>query len=270
MKQFKLFLTLLIIAAMSVSCEKEDNQKNNDAVLPTKMIKTDAEGKKATSLFEYDGTKIKKITETSDLGTTVFTYTYTGDNITKIVEQNEDGIVKSQSFIYVDDKLMMWTENYDTDSETCFACEISVTIDYNTDGSQTIKYYAGKDKEVRNIVIVTHANNSAINAAQTFRSSNGPSNAFIYGLLSTSWSNPFQNILGWTRLELLDPLLYSKKNLSDYSLDFESASSAIYRLSYTRGGSNDPARGFPYPTETIATDLRTEKIVYKIEYHYNK
>ena len=75
------------MGAMAVSCKKEDN--NADAILLTKIIATEGEGK-TTSLYEYDGRKLKTITKTMEYGnesiTTVYTYTYTGDDITKIAK----------------------------------------------------------------------------------------------------------------------------------------------------------------------------------------
>lgn len=282
MRQLKLFLILFAIGASLASCKKEDNEsnknnKNNVAVLPTKIIKTDVEGQKTTRLYEYDGTKIKKITETSNKGSTVFSYTYTGDNISKIVEQNEDGMVKNLSFIYADDKLMMWSENYDTDSETCFACEISVIIDYNTDGSQTVKYYIGKDligkdtkwNEVK--VINEPASNKLIEASARDAT-------FHVFTFDGNIPNPHKNITGWTKLERLNPVMHAEVNVKEY------IHSRSVNINNVINGWNAQFLYRPdsFPTEAEIYDIgkrvvapalqkiNSNPLIYKEQYFYNK
>ncbi|MBL1411053.1 hypothetical protein [Sphingobacterium faecale] len=249
MKQIKLFLTLILIGAMTVSCEKDDDDSTNtDAILVTKIITTDVEGKKTSSLYEYDGTKIKKITETSDLGTTVFNYTYTGNEITKIAESNEDGIVKSQSFIYVDGKLRMWAENYETDSETCFACEITATVEYNTDGSQTVKYREGEVLK-KQVEIKYNALDNSI--TQLDLDGTGD---FI--TLEIGKANPHKNIIGWNKLLRIDPYVYAEENVNGYMKYINDEHVSGGHIKYKYNSNN-------FPT-SCTSDL------YDKEYFYNK
>ena len=248
MKQLKLFLALLIIGAMAVSCKKEEEQtKNTDAQLVTKIITTYEKGQKTTREYEYNGTKIKKITE----GNTVFTYTYTGDNITKIVESNERGVVKSQSFVYTDGKLVMWAENLESDSETCFFCETVATIDYNADGSQTVKYYEDhKNNVLGKQVEITKIPNPGNKTIDIYKSN--PNEEFT---ISTRLDNPHKNITGWTKLEILDPLMYSEHSVIKYIYGYS------FPINY------DTYSGFP--REMTLYYSVGEKEIYKKEYFYN-
>lgn len=216
MKQIKFFLGLLLIGVLAVSCKKEEiapDEANMVPVLVTKIITTDADGQKLTSLYEYDGQKIKKITETSDAGTTVYTYTYTGNDISKIVESVDGVVVKSQSFLHAAGKLLMWSENYETDSESCFYCETVATVDYNEDGSQTVKYYENyntPDAILKKTVNVTYDANFH---ELTELDQNGNGNLFVY---EKGKSNPHKNIIGWKYLLRIDPYLYSEENVSGF------------------------------------------------------
>lgn len=271
MKHLKLFLSLIIISVTFISCEKENEKEEEIAnvVLPIKIIKTGPEGEKTTSILEYTGSKIKKITETSDLGSTVFTFTYTGENITKIVESNKNGIVKSQSFLFGGeklDKLLMWSENYETDSEACFYCETVASIEYNADGNQTIKYRYGKNEEVINEVKVTYQDNKLL----IMTDKKGITKGFRYDAYENLWFNPFGNIMGWNRLELVDPLKYSKKNISAFANEDIQKSEGYNVVYYKGGSSNLPNLNSTYPDEVRYSTILTNISHAKIEYFYNK
>lgn len=247
------------MGAMAVSCQKEDN--NADAILVTKIITTDTIKGETTSLYEYDGRKIKTITETSDFGTTVFTYTYTGDDISKIVQSNEDGIVKSQSFIHAGGKLLMWSENFETDSDSCFFCETVATVDYNEDGSQTVKYYENYNTPDR--TLKKTVNVSILNFTQwteiTELDLDGNKSVFTY---KNGKANPHKNIIGWNYLVRIDPYLYAEGNIDGFIrfIDNEEwASGGHIRYKYN---SND----FPMSCTTHPDNLYQ----YSKEYFYNK
>jgi len=262
MKQLKLFLTLLIIVAMAVSCKKDEKNDKADAILVTKIITTDADGQKTTALYEYSGTKIKTITETSDEGTTVYTYTYTGDDISKIVQRNEDGLVKSQSFVHAGGKLLIWTENSETDADVCTDCETLVTamVSYNTDGSQTVKYYVKGSDVVQKQVKVTQTSNPNLTNTIYEVGSDGLTKLFIN---STYYiDNPHKNITGWTKLQRLNPLQYSAFNPVAY-LETNGSTEDGFLVEY------DILSGFP-SVETARSVANNNIVVYKKEYFYNK
>lgn len=222
MKQIKLILGLLFIVVLAGSCKKEEITPVEDAALPvlvTKIITTNVDGQKTTRLYAYDGQKIKNITETSDAGTTIFTYTYTGSDISKIVETVDGVVVKSQSFIHAAGKLLMWSENYETDSESCFYCETVATVDYNADGSQTVKYYDYYDTPDQILKKTIHVNviNSASIHELTGMDPDGNGQTILYG---KNKPNPHKNIIGWNYLKLIDPQLYAEEVVTGF-LDYE-------------------------------------------------
>lgn len=254
MKQIKLFLSLLLMGAMAVSCKKEDN--NADAILLTKIIATEGEGK-TTSLYEYDGRKLKTITKTMEYGnesiTTVYTYTYTGDDITKIVESNEDGMIKSQSFIHAGGKLLMWSENYDTNSDSCFYCETVVTVDYNADGSQTVKYYDNYNtpssflKKIFNITF----NNEGNEITELDSGGSG----FTY-MLEKGKSAPHKNILGWDKLMPVSTFEYAPETIKKIKKYIYNREFSTQSISYEYN-----SNGFPTSKEASSGYY---------EYFYNK
>ena len=240
MKQLKLFLALLIIGAMAVSCKKE-KVENTDAKLVTKIIETDENGLSTTRHYEYNGTKITKVKQTSDEGTTIFTYKYTGDNITKITESNERGIYKTMSFMYAGDKLISWAENYETDSEFNFHKENVVIRKDTTYGSMNVEalqhYNAGVLQSTRLVIIppslfqhIGRATGKAIentNISSSYQTYDSAKNLEIHFFFTRN-SNPHQNITGWTKLELVNPALYGKTCIAHYQNSSENANYNFY------------------------------------------
>lgn len=265
MKQIKLFSILLLITAMAISCKKDDDPINTDVLLVTKIITTDVEGQKITALYEYKGTKIEKITETSDWGTTVYTYTYTGDDISKIVQRNEDGLVKSQSFIHGGGKLLMWTENYETDADVCADCETLVTaiVSYNTDGSQTVKYYtAGSDVVQKQVEVTKSISNFSdiIMSNATVITEIGSDGSQKAVAISARIINPHQNITGWAQLERIDPSMYTAYKPVAYSGN----TGENYRATFGQVISG-------FPSEMTARDFaNSSNIRFTKEYSYNR
>lgn len=220
MKQIKLILGLLFIGVLAGSCKKEEITPDEDTTLPvlvTKIITTNVDGQKTTRLYAYDGQKIKNIKETSDAGTTIFTYTYTGNDISKIVETVDGIVVKSQSFIHAAGKLLMWSENYETDSESCFYCETVATVDYNADGSQTVKYYDYYNTPDQVLKKTIHVNESTSFHEFTVMDPDGNGQTIVYG---KNKPNPHKNIIGWNYLKIIDPHLYAEEVLIGF-LDYE-------------------------------------------------
>lgn len=219
MKQIKLILGLLFIGVLAVSCKKEEITPDEDTTLPvlvTKIITTHVDGQQITRLYAYDGKKIKSITETSDAGTTIFTYTYTGNDISKIVETVDGVVVKSQSFLHAAGKLLMWSENYETDSESCFYCETVATVDYNSDGSQTVKYYDNYDTPDQILKKTIHVNYNASSNELSIMDPDGNGQTIVYG---KNKLNPHKNIIGWNYLRLIDPHLYAEEVVTGF-LDY--------------------------------------------------
>lgn len=257
MKQLKLFLVLLIIGAIATSCEKEESVVNN-VKLVTKIIETDPDGLKKTRLYEYDGAKLKGVTETSSEGTTIYTYKYTGDNITKITESNARGIYKTMSFIYAGDKLSMWAENYETDSEFDFFAENVTVMEYAEEGGEIhlAKKYRG----------------NALQETTRFYESGGMyiKHNLTTGLFNTyifdTKSNPHKNIIGWAKLEKINHMLYSNFNVTqvEHIVD-EDLRNEDFVFNY-----NYDSSGFPtsMTRENIYKDIDSRKQT--TQYFYNQ
>lgn len=271
MKKLNLFFSLLLIGAMTVSCDKDDSEKpdnDDNVVLVTKVISTDPEGQKFTKLYEYDGTKIKKITETSDWGTTVYTYTYTGDEITKITESNEDGVVKTQSFMYAGGKLLAWATNYETDSETCFFCETVATVEYDDPQGRAsaINYFEGDVEMPEKKVTIEYFLDDFIGETVVEMGGN-----FLRYISFDDKNNPHKNITGWTKLERLNPPRYGQHNTTFYdkTIYYEPGHGWGYVLSF-----NYDYNSNNFPTtmtgSNFAADLTDDYITAKDEeYFYN-
>ncbi len=162
---------------------------------------------------------------------------------------------------------MMWAENYETDSESCFSCESSATIEYNADGTQTIKYYSGKNGIVRKEAKVTNENLSN-QENKMIAISDNCREAYAFDNFSRIWANPYHNILGWTRLEHVNPLKFSLINLSGYEIESSSRSEGS-RFNFSRYSSSFPSHG-DYPKEMAAIGYSTRAQDYKVEFFYNK
>lgn len=199
MRKIILFLSASLFALSS--CNTDSESKSSDSyVLPKKYIYEGANGStyKSTQTITYYGNRIVSI-EADDGGKS--TYTYTGNLITKIVNDNVDGDYVGHSiteYFYENDKLKSYTTT-STSNMSSKVYKYKTLYSYNGDGTILTKNYVIEDGNE--------------NLQWTSRSTIANGNLVKYEGLNSDGtvnytstyeyddkSNPFRNVLGMDKL----------------------------------------------------------------------
>lgn len=184
-------LVLLFAALAAFSCSSDDGDSSGPTagvVLPKKIIETDSDGFSTTSNYEYNGTKLTKVT-TSD-GVTI-NLSYSGDFITEVVYKMGADIINRELYTY---------DNQGRVSEYVY-------LDYDFEEGSRETYAYGSGNVVITEYFGTLTSQTELNGVATLALTNGEvSSKQANGTTTTynydSKNNPFKNVTGYSKIAL--------------------------------------------------------------------
>jgi len=178
------------------SCTKNENATPvaGSSTLIKKIIKNRGSSIEV-EYFKYNGNKLVTISNGTNF---IATYTYTGDEITRIVELIDNQFQNSMEYTYFDGKLATSVLTRNSDGI------ISYTYNYNTDG--TVAYQKNNSGSISSGVLTLVNGNVVKNEVLS------PSNV-TYTYEYDAKNNPFKNILGYMLL-INENEMYSPNNLT--------------------------------------------------------
>lgn len=267
----KLILSLGVIV-FSISCSSNDDDGvSTDSVveipvLPTKLLfSTDI-----PATIRYDGTKVTEISWVNSK----FTFEYTGNLITRIIEYNGAGVKEmTTNFSYSSDKLVKTVSVESNSTKT-------TTYSYPDANSisfiETRNYTSAGTPQVDKDVTVLTLNNGNIVAEETTYSHNNS----VAGKISSTYSyddkrSVYSNVLGYDKIiaynySTMDDNTASKNNLltKNQTNTLVSGSVSKYKnvntITYSKSG---------YPTQIMTKQFNgnnQQTDSYSISYEYNK
>ncbi|RZJ73530.1 hypothetical protein [Flavobacterium sp.] len=182
---------LVLLFASCTGNDDEGSNNNGGVVLLKKTIETGPDGDVYISTATYNGTKLDKIT-TND-GETI-EFTYTGDNITKMVYKLDGEIDQEERYTY--------------DSQGRLATHVSLDFDFN-DGSREVFTYNSD-----NVVSVQRFSGDLTSQTQegdpyTITFANGEVSQIVSAFGTTTFTyddknSPFKNVTGYAKISYVD------------------------------------------------------------------
>lgn len=185
-----LFSALLLVLS---SCSNDDSSRNENQVLLKKIISTDENGLKSTTIYNYNGNKI--VSYIFDSQESMY-FTYTGDLITKLEFKLSDGTIEQINSFEYDSNGKLVTFKRIEPMDDLGNKEV---YNYNADGSISVVQYIGDSKT-----------QTQENATGTITFLNGEVNEIISDNFSNSKytydtkHNPMKNVLGMDKISFTD------------------------------------------------------------------
>lgn len=255
MKKFRiLFLPVIIISLFTLnSCGSDEpidgfvedtsgidpnnpdggGSPSESVILLKKEIATDADGKKITTIFSYNGTKLISVVD--DSGDSNIYITYTGDLITKFQYRFPDGTIDQENFF-----------TYNADGKLATHIRINNSIvgklgnkevfTYNADGTVSVKGYIGDDisqTQENSDYTVKFLNGEVSEIID----SDGSDHKYTYDTKNYS----LKNVLGFSKLAFIDG--EATGGILHNTISDISGGQVLYNYSYTYNSNSYPETG---------------------------
>ncbi len=267
----KIFLQILLISSLFIGCSSNDDEVTEDTtpILVTKESQTTSNGDVYYYYIKYDG---DKIVENVEDNTIKDVYTYSGDNIVKIV--NYDGTVEKEikEFSYSNDKLasvkvtnkrsekpLIYTINYSYSNDVVKYKEL-YSYSYNpTTGQYTNLSFNKVEAQISNGNIVK-INTTSDDPARTYTATST--------MTYDNKNNPYMNIKGLLKINFVEGRDWvSKNNMTKKTFNYNSGSLSGFNnesIVYAYNNADYPQQ----KTTTYTSDSSPTMIeIYKFEYN---
>ncbi|WP_343617802.1 hypothetical protein [Flavobacterium sp.] len=241
------------IAFTFASCSKDDNDSsNNSSAILVKKITEFENGSPKTRTIQYDGNKIVSITEEHGSQTK---FTYTGNQITKIEEFDENGLSNGASeYGYTNGLMTSYVEKYDDtyNHKTKYV--------HNNDGTVSFEQFkvntlTGVEEKYGQSGKLTFKNGNLIKAERSY---NGFDSVDTYEY--DAKNSPFKNVTGFNLLLDDDQSVNNVLTETQTSGDNLNTSVITYKYTYDANG---------YPTEKITTFPNGNSVITEtVKYDY--
>jgi hypothetical protein len=189
-------LLLMTLIFSLLSCTKDENVNDSKGlILLKKKVITHSINDIETFTYEYDRNKIVSLKTD---GGFVRTYTYTGNQITRIFETSLSGFQRSIDFTYIEGKIFSRIEKSSSEGTR------TIFYTHNTDGSISIKYSGNNGAGIAKL---------SMQNGNIIKYENGY-NTYTYEF--DNKNNPFKNVLGFNLLLEPNDGTFSPNNMTKY------------------------------------------------------
>lgn len=190
MKKLIFGMSALVVLFSSCSGSDDEGSSNNNTILLKKTVENGPEGEVITTAT-YNGTKISRITTSN--GTTI-DFTYTGDNITKMLWKSDGIVFQEDLYTYAADGRL----------------DTHVMLDHDMQwGSREVYSYTGQTSATVQNFSGNLASQTLPGETHTITFQNGevaqitkPSETLTYTY--DDKNNPFKNVTGYSKITFVD------------------------------------------------------------------
>jgi len=253
----KITCLLAVATLLFTSCSSSDDTDNNsNVVLPTKFVQTYPSGQIYGGTVEYDGNKLKKITDIED-NKEYSLYFYTGDLITKIESYYDGNLDYLTTYEYNTNKQLV--KEIETDIA---AKKVDMLTTYVYNANQTVS-----EKRIEysssNTEYITNKTYTLVNGEISKIVTDDAIETYIYD----SKNSPFKNVLGFDKIYELIESYGSKSILIENKREYtyqSTTSNSGRKLKYTYNQAGYPTFG---EGEDYYNDNIEETFTYTFEYN---